>query len=181
MRLRVLSAARAAAEGPLGAYTLTVPTGGGKTLTALAFALDHAIRHGLRRVIVVVPYTSIIEQTAKTYREAFGDDAVLEHHTNVDADRNRRATGWPARTGRADCSYYECAVLRQLIWQSALTLPKVASDREDVVVLDEVQTLPVGLLAAVRSALSELIEHFDVSELLCTATQPVLIEEAREI
>lgn len=72
LRAEILSHVRAGAARDRGVFTLTVPTGGGKTLASLAFALDHAIRHDLDRVIIVIPFTSIIEQTAAVYREAFG-------------------------------------------------------------------------------------------------------------
>ena len=84
LRARVLEHARLQAAKAPGLFTLTVPTGGGKTLTSLGFCLDHAVTHGLRRIVFVIPYTSIIEQTAEVFRSVFGDKALLEHHSAAD-------------------------------------------------------------------------------------------------
>ena len=85
-RAAILDHVRAGAKQPRGLFSLTVPTGGGKTLTSLAFALDHAVEHRLDRIIYVIPFTSIIEQTAEVFRDALGElsDAVLEHHSASD-------------------------------------------------------------------------------------------------
>jgi len=178
LRADVLAACRLAAERPPGRHTLTVPTGGGKTLAALAFALRHATRHGLRRVIVVIPFTSIIDQTADVYREAFGADlagALVEHHSNLDPARetvgNRLASeNWDApvivTTG---VQFFE-----SLFTGRGTAARKLHNIAGSVVVFDEVQTLPHHLRAPIFDVLNQLVDHYGVSALFCTATQPAL-------
>ncbi len=182
MRARVLNACRQAAAKDPGAFTLTVPTGGGKTFSSLAFALDHGMRHGFERVIVVIPYTSIIEQTAREYRNALGGEAVIEHHTNVDPDNetpyNRLASeNWDAPVVvTTSVQFFE-----SLYANRTSRCRKVHRIARSVVVFDEVQTFPVHLLEAVRRVLRELAANYGATVLLCTATQPVLLQGAGEI
>ena len=181
MRMRVLRACRDNTGGR-GVYTLTVPTGGGKTFAALAFALGHALRHNLRRVIVVIPYTSIIEQTAKAYRTALGDDTVVEHHSNIDPDKethlNRLASeNWDAPVVvTTSVQFFE-----SLFANRPSRCRKLHRIAQSIVVFDEVQMFPPKLLEAVRYVMRELADHYGSTLLLCTATQPVLLKGAEEI
>ena len=190
-RAEVLSSCRKAAEQSPGLFSLTVPTGGGKTLSSLAFALKHAIRQGMDRVIYVIPYTSIIEQTAAVFRDVLGEEAVLEHHSNFDPpseDRRSRlaAENWDAPViVTTNVQFFE-----SLFHNRSSRCRKLHRIAKSVVVLDEAQLLPAGLLWPCLEALRELAANYRTSVVLCTATQPALhrrndfrmgLENVREI
>lgn len=176
MRSRVYDNCLAAAGTlPPGQFTLTVPTGGGKTLSGMAFALRHAVRHGKQRIIVVAPYTSILEQTAEVYRTVFGSENVVEHHSNicpgVDSDRNRQATeNWDAPViVTTSVQFFES--LHAAHKRPCRKLHRIANS---VVLLDEVQTFPAALLKPIHAVLQRLSEEFGTSIVHATATQPLL-------
>lgn len=179
LRGEVLDACRRGASGPRGAYSLTVPTGGGKTLSSLAWALHHAQAHGgLRRVIVALPFTTIIEQTAKVFREAFetlGPHAVLEHHSNLDpaheTPQNRVASeNWDAPL----IVTTQVQLFESLFSNRPSACRKLHALQDAVIILDEVQSLPRSMLAPILDVLNDLVANYGVSLLLMTATQPSL-------
>lgn len=173
VRAEVRAACVAGAADPPGVFSLTVPTGGGKTLASLAFALRHAERHGLARVVVAIPFTSIIEQNAAVFRKALGDDAVVEHHSAFDPSRetaqNRVASeNWDAPV----IVTTTVQLFESLFANRSGACRKLHRLAKSVIVLDEAQTLPPGMLSPILDALRTLVQHFGASVVICTATQP---------
>ena len=179
-RADILAQCRLKAVEAPGVFTLTVPTGGGKTLASLAFALDHAVRHDKRRVVYAIPYTSIIEQTADTFRSVFaalGEDAVVEHHSNAEAEPERET----ARS-RLACENWDAPLVvttnvqlfESLFARRTSRCRKLHNLAHSVIVLDEAQLLPVEFLQPIVDVLRLLVGQFGVTLVLCTATQPVL-------
>lgn len=199
LRARILEHARLQAAETPGLFTLTVPTGGGKTLTSLGFGLDHAVTHGLRRLVFVIPYTSIIEQTSEVFRNVLGEDAVLEHHSAADWQGEDR-TETEVEQRRVMGASWDVPVVVTTAVQFFESLHaarkkrcrKLPSLARSVIVLDEAQTLPLDLLRPSLAALRELMDGYGASVVLSTATQPALtraggfpapeaLEGAREI
>jgi len=179
VRAQVLDSCRVIAKNAPGRFTLTVPTGGGKTLASLAFALRHAATHGLDRVIYVVPFTSIIEQNAGVFRYALGDEPVLEHHTGYDdriVDKDARDKLRHAAPRFAAPVTVTTAVqfFESLFTNRPGRARKLPAFARAVIVLDEVQTLPLELLRPCVAALDELARHYRSTIVLCTATQPAV-------
>lgn len=185
LRGEILSHVRAQAELPPGRFSLTVPTGGGKTLASLAFALDHAIAHGMDRVIYVIPFTSIVEQNAAVFRDALGEHgeaAVLEHHSAFDAGSQRDR--YTIDKLRRDSENWDAPIIvttavqffESLFAAKTSRCRKLHSIASSVVILDEAQTMPLPLLRPSVAALDELALNYRTSVVLCTATQPALAE-----
>lgn len=191
LRQQVLSHVRGKADMEPGLFTLTVPTGGGKTLTSLAFALDHARFHDHRRIIYAIPFTSVIEQTASIFRYVLGEDVVLEHHSAIEdevADRQEMENASEAerqktklRQAREDWAAPVVVTTNVQLFES-LFAARISRARKlhniagSVIILDEAQTLPRGLLLPAMRMLEELAARYGCSIVLCTATQPALDE-----
>ncbi len=183
-RQDVYEAAVETADNAPGFFKMTVPTGGGKTRSAMGFGLRHALLHGKDRIIVALPYTSIIEQNADVYHTIFGDDVVLEHHSAVRIEAEPGDEEPPERWRRLAAQNWDAPVvvtttvqlLESLFANHNGRLRKLHRLANSVVVLDEVQTLPPRLLKTTLDGLRELEAHYGTSVLLCTATQPALTE-----
>ena len=178
LRNLIFDTALECATLPSGFFSLTVPTGGGKTLASMAFALAHARKHDLRRIIVVIPYLSIIEQNAAEYRRIFGDDVVLENHSGVapseDSDEEEKSRlelvseNWDAPVIVTTSVQF----LESLFAASPSRCRKLHRIPRSVVIFDEVQTLPAHLLAPTFNVLRELAANYGTSFVFSSATQP---------
>jgi len=189
VRTRILDHTITKADLSPGLFTLTVPTGGGKTLASLSFALEHAVRHNLRRVIYVIPYTSIIEQTADVFRGALrSPDDILEHHASFDWERAKQTRNpdddSPAAIDklRRAAENWDVPIVvttavqffESLFANRTSRCRKLHNIAGSAVVFDEAQTLPLPLLKPCVAAIDELARNYRTSIVLCTATQPAL-------
>lgn len=178
-RAEVLASCRERAALAPGLFTLTVPTGGGKTLASLAFALRHAKAHGLSRVIYAIPYTSIIEQTAEVFREAFHalGEVVVEHHTNLAPQKETVATRLASENWDAPLVVTTTVQLFESMFAAKPSrCRKLHNLARAVLILDEAQLLPPEHLRPILFALDELIARYGTTVVLSTATQPALLE-----
>jgi len=184
MRVEIRDTCLAHAADAPGLFSLTVPTGGGKTLASLGFALHHAEQHGLKRIIYVIPYTSIIEQTADVFRDVFNGvepAPVIEHHSNLEVEnetpKSRLASeNWDAPVVvTTNVQFFE-----SLYAAKSSRCRKLHNIAESVVILDEAQLLPPEHLKPILDALRQLVDRYHVSVVLSTATQPALGKTSRD-
>lgn len=164
-----------------GLYTLTVPTGGGKTVASLAFALRHAVAHGMQRVIYVLPYTAIIDQNARVFQDILGDENVLEHHSGVQFDLADGAAPEDIRKALASENWDMPVVVTTAVQffesmyaSRSSKCRKLHNLANSVIIFDEAQMIPLLHLRPCVAAMASLIQQFHSTVVLCTATQPAL-------
>lgn len=171
-----------------GLFSLSVPTGGGKTLSSMSFALKHAITHGMKRVIYVIPYTSIIEQNAAVFKEIFGEENVLEHHSNFsypEEDSLEKESEFEHQgvgSIKLASENWDMPIIMTTNVQFFESLFAAKSSRcrklhnisNSVVIIDEAQMIPTGFLKPCINALVELVANYNTTIVLCTATQPAM-------
>ena len=175
-RNQILNQCREKAKLQPGFFSLTVPTGGGKTLSSMAFALEHAIIYNKKRIIVAIPYTSIIEQTAEIFKSVFGDDQVVEHHSNLDPEKENHKN-------RISCENWDASIIvttnvqlfESLFGNKTSVCRKLHNIVNSVIILDEAQMIPTHYLKPILSVLKGLVNYFGVTVLLMSATQPALV------
>jgi CRISPR-associated endonuclease/helicase Cas3 len=190
LRTEILVHARSKAALPRGVFTLDVPTGGGKTLASLGFALDHAKAHGLERIVYGIPFTSIIDQTSEIFRTVLGKEIVLEHHSAIEVERQDRTheneEGEPDVAAKMRLAMEDWAapvivttnvqLFESLFANRTSRCRKLHNLVNSVIILDEAQTIPRPLLRPCVAALDELVRNYGCSIVLCTATQPAVGE-----
>lgn len=190
-RTEILTHCLSMGEEERGLFRLTVPTGGGKTVASLSFALRHAVKHGMKRVIYVVPYTSIIEQNARVFADICGEQNVLENHCNVDYTVSEElkpmqlaAENWDKPVVvTTSVQFFE-----SLFSNKASKCRKLHNIADSVIIFDEAQMLPTNYLKPCVAVMEQLIRYYKSTLVLCTATQPALeklfvdeFKEAKEL
>ncbi|EAQ36305.1 CRISPR-associated helicase Cas3, core [Nitrobacter sp. Nb-311A] len=189
-RAQILAHARGKAGLPRGVFTLDVPTGGGKTLASLGFALDHTKIHGMDRIVYGIPFTSIIDQTVEIFRNVLGHDVVLAHHSAIEDERQdrrleneegERFARDKMRLAMEDWAAPVVITTNVQLFESLFAsrtsrCRKLHNLVNSIIILDEAQTIPRPLLRPCVAALDELVRNYGCSVVLCTATQPALGE-----
>lgn len=170
------------AKDPRGLFSLTLPTGSGKTQVSLGFALEHAVKHSLRRILYVIPYTSIIEQNAQEFRDILGAEHVLEHHSNFQHEQHREGSEAFETTERQKLAEENwelpLIVTTNVQFFESLFAARRSSTRKlhniagSIIILDEAQMMNGGFFRPCLYALDELVRNYGCSVLFCTATQP---------
>lgn len=174
-RNEILNQCREKANLEPGFFSLTVPTGGGKTLSSMAFALEHAIKYKKKRIIVAIPYTSIIEQTAEIFKLVFGEDQVIEHHSNLDPGKENHKNRLASENWDAPIIVTtNVQLFESLLGNKTSVCRKLHNIVNSVIILDEAQMIPTHYLKPILSVLNGLVNYFEVTVLLMSATQPSL-------
>jgi len=184
-RKEILERCLSMAKSATGLYSLTVPTGGGKTYSSLAFALNHSISNNLKKIIYVIPYTSIIEQNAKVFKDALGDENVLEHHSNYQFDNKDfediQAINEKLKFASENWDIPIVVTTNVQFFESLFSnrsskCRKIHNVAKSVIIFDEAQMLPIQFLKPCLLAVSELVKNYGSTAVLCTATQPSINE-----
>lgn len=184
LRASILSTVREKASLPPGLFSLTVPTGGGKTLASLGFSLDHALAHGMERIIHVIPFTSIVEQTADVFGTVLGREAVVEHHSSfdwdaLDDDEEQKRLYRVTRNWDAPVVVTTAVQLFESLFAARKRrCAKLHNLSKSVIVIDEAQTIPRPLLRPCLAAINELTVQYGATVVLSTATQPAVTRGA---
>lgn len=180
IRRQVQDECHKAPAQPQGFFSLTVPTGGGKTISSIVWAVNHAIKNNKKRIIIAIPYTSIIVQTAAVLKSIFGENNVLEHHSNANFEQCKDAQlRHQMKLATENWDYPIVVTTNVQLFESMFsnkpsTCRKLHNLSNSILILDEVQTLPTDFLQPIVDALKCYQKHFGMSVLFTTASQPIL-------
>lgn len=181
LRQKILNSCIEKASAPRGIFSLTVPTGGGKTVASMAFALNHAVANSMKRIIYIIPYTSIIEQNAKVFRDILGQENVVEHHSSVSYELSENADELEYRSALATENWDAPVIVttavqffESLYANRSSKCRKLHNIANSVIIFDEAQMIPSNNLRPCVAAIAELVRAYNATAVLCTATQPAI-------